>query len=181
MKDQNKDIDPQFWIKHPYFDKSAAMLSPPELDQYLIHHNLQQYSAKICPWFTTAQPINKFKRKFWSITDDNGTVYVSRSRSCTKPFYFREPGLSKDDQCRICSKYLISEYHQFMFIFPYSPNPTKSTLWDWQESKLKACYMHFHSSKAFFVDGRNPNKWTEDDGKEDEPTYQADIEIPDEY
>ena len=98
------------------------------------------------------------------------------------------------DKCVICLKFLISEYHIFMPVYEYEKNPSKSQVWEWQDSRLKACYMHFqHKEKAEFIPGRNPNSLGRrqknsrnyDDehqaATEQTRVSQIDLEVPDDY
>ena len=159
----NEDIDPSFWKKHPYLDPTAPMCSPQELKDFVEIHELQHLKEEIAPWFTTAKPIDATDKRYWTHTSENGTEHVSRTRAMNKFFFNKGDPLEEKDKCVICSKYLISEYHQYMLVYQHTPNPNKSTLWKWKNSQMKACYLHFHNSKSSFIEGRSPYKYNKTD------------------
>ena len=91
------------------------------------------------------------------------------------------------------ARLLISEYHVYMPVYMFEENPTKALIWEWQDSKEKACYMHFHKWLAEYIEGRNPRYFgvarKQRNSKYHERFQntpqivleQADLVVPDEY
>ena len=187
---KNGKINPLFFEKHPYFDDSALMCSAQDIEKFIGMNGLQYMRDKIAPWFTTAQPICKVERRYWTYVVGNGIEWVSRARVQHKFFFRRGAPIDENDKCVICEKYLLCEYHQYMHVFMYSPDPDVDQLWLWMESELKACAMHFYSSKAKFIPGRSPYNWegnSVNSSRSDEvpelhgENFEVDETIPDEY
>ena len=190
---RNKGVPADFWLKHAWADSSGRMCDPNELLAWVRKENLEYLFNDIAPWFTTAMPINIYDRRYWSYNHDDGTTWISRTCAQTKRFYLKGKPVDTGDRCVICYKLLLTEYHVFMPVYMYEENPTKMLIWEWQDSNEKACYMHFHSSKCEYIEGRNPRSFRVarkpknsryHDNVEMLPRMsieQAEIVVPDEY
>ena len=165
------------------------MCNSKEMLEYISSHKLEHVARDIAPWLCTAWPVDLYGRRYWSFTCENGDVWVSRTLAQSKQFFLQGKPLDSFDQCVICQKYLVSEYHVFMPVFLWEENPPKTLIWKWQNSRTKACFLHFMSSKCKMVLGRNPNKLTKKNSKfQDQqlsnsqaPIKQLDFSVPDEY
>ena len=187
---KNVKINSLFFEKHPYFDDSALMCSAHDIEKFVTINGLQYMRDKVAPWFTTAQPICKVERRYWTYEAGDGVEWVSRSRVQHKFFFRKGAPIDENDRCVICCKYLLSEYHQYMPVFKFSPDPDVNQLMDWKESEHKACAMHFYSSKSKFIPGRSPYNWGDDSVKfsrvDEIPelqdlSFDVDESIPEEY
>ena len=107
----------------------------------------------------TAWPINLYDRRYWSYHHKDGTVWVSRTLAQSKRFVLRGKQVDPLDRCVICNKLLVSEYHVFMPVYLYQDNPPKALIWKWRNSREKACYIHFQSSRSEKIPGRNPHQF----------------------
>ena len=135
------------------------MCSPDDINAFIEIHEIEHLRDQIAPWFCTIMPKNQFDRKGWTIMV-NGDQYVSRARACTKQNYWRKHTPDSEDACLVCKKYLLSTFHVFMPVYRYE-DPTKvdkQTIWRWQKSWLKICYLHFQRSEGVEdIPNRNPS------------------------
>ena len=191
---RNADVPLIFWTKHDWADKTAIMLSPYEFYDWVSKKQLEHLVKDIAPWITTAWPVNIIDRRYWTYHHDDGTTFVSRTCAQSKQFFLKGKPIDPLDKCVICLKLLVSEYHIFMPVYEYQDSPSKSLIWEWQDSRLKACYIHFHDEiKSEFIPGRNPNslgkrqKHSRNFFDEQQNTTnrtrvtEADLEVPDNY
>ena len=175
---KNPNVPEDFWIKHTWADKTNTMCDPSELDEYISSHNLEHIADEIAYWFCTAWPINLYDRRYWSYKHDDGTVWVSRTLAQSKNFVLRGKPVDPLDRCVICMKLLVTEYHVYMPVFQFQENPPKALIWKWQNSREKACYIHFQSSKCEWVPNRNPNKLDSKKGSNKPWQFQEQRRLP---
>ena len=156
----NKNVPDETWEKYSWADKYTPICSKPDIEAFLMIHEVEHLRDRISPWYCTIFPIDPCDRRYWTIVVD-GEEYVSRARACTKPNYFRNSD-PVEDTCLVCNKLLLTTFHVFMPVYKYEDPDTvdKVTIWKWQKSWLKICYLHFRRSTGVkFIPNRNPQRF----------------------
>ena len=190
---KNSNVPEEFWIKYSWADKTKDMCDATELDEYIVVNKLEYAAKDIAPWICTAWPIDLYERRYFSFNCENGDIWVSRTLAQSKNFFLKGKPLDPFDRCVICQKYLVSEYHVFMPVFKFEEGAPKTLIWKWQNSREKACFIHFESSKSEMILGRNPHKMNPKGGSRHSKFHddlfsmpqlqvkQTDFKLPDEY
>ena len=190
---KNSNVPDEFWHNFPWADKTKDMCDGKELDEYIVINKLEHVAKEIAPWICTAWPIDLYEIRYYSYTDDNKDTWVSRTLAQSKKFFLKGKPLDPFDKCVICQKYLVSEYHVYMPVFLFHENAPKTQVWKWQNSREKACFMHFESSRSEKTLERNPHKMISKGGSRFSKFHddleplpqlqfkQSDFKIPNEY
>ena len=185
-----KNIPDYIWEKYSWADRTAPLCSESELESFIDIQEVHHLRGQIAPWYCTIQPTDAFDRRYWTI-QVNGDQYVSRAKACSKVNYFKSNDTA-EDTCIVCHKLLLTTFHVFMPVYKYEDPDTvdKVTIWRWQKSWLKICYLHFRRKEGVeFIPGRNPNKMGKKMTKARESFHASrmstkstePLDVPDEY